>query len=195
MGLARLGLQSEALAELQQPAEDTLTPSERAVQADILARADPIAAHNRLHRYLLHHPAETLGIDRDHLVRRAFPDLYWDEVQAASADADFDPRVFHALVREESSFNPNARSWAGARGLSQLMPRTAQHVAAKMGLHVTTAQLSDPALNLRIGSHYYNDLVKRFDGNVFLATPSYNAGPGNVKKWLDAAPDQPTDEF
>ncbi|MCK6502594.1 transglycosylase SLT domain-containing protein [Myxococcota bacterium] len=195
MALARLGLVKEALAELEQHDEASLTPSEVAVRAQVMARTDPFGAHDLLHHYLLSHPAETLGPDRDRIVRLAFPDRYWDEVQQAGEGYDWDLRIFHALVREESSFNPQAKSWAGARGLSQLMPATAQHVGSKMGLRVTTAQLADPLLNLRIGSRYYDGLVSRFDGNLFLSTPAYNAGEGNLEKWLALDPDRPTDEF
>ncbi len=195
LALARLGLVQEALAELGTVDDDLLLPSEHAVAADVAGLADPFAAHDRLHRYLLHHPPETLGVDRDRILHRAFPDLYWDEVQDAAADYDYDPRIFHALVREESSFNKDARSHAGARGLSQLMPRTGLHVASKMGLKITTAQLTDPVTNLRIGANYYDSLVRRFDGNLYLATPGYNAGEGNIERWLAASPGRPTDEF
>ncbi len=195
LALSRLGLTREALAELGRNDTDQLLPSEYAVQAEVAGVTDPFAAHDTLHRYLLHHPAETLGPDRDRMIHTAFPDLFWDEVQSAAADYDYDPRIFHALVREESSFNVKARSHAGARGLSQLMPRTGTHVARKMGLNVSVDALYQPELNLRIGTNYYDSLVRRFDGNLYLSTPAYNAGEGNVEKWLAADPGRPTDEF
>ncbi|MCB9777731.1 MAG: transglycosylase SLT domain-containing protein [Alphaproteobacteria bacterium] len=195
LALARLGLVQESLAELSQFDRGLLTPSEYAIQAEVLERSAPADAHDRLHRYLLEHPLETLGADRDRMIAQAWPDLYWSEVQEAATGYGYDPRVFHALVREESSFNPRAVSHAGARGLCQLMPRTGTHVAGKMGLRVGTNDLFDPMLNLRIGTNYYDSLVRRFDGNLFLSTPAYNAGEGNVEKWLAERGRVPTDEF
>lgn len=195
LALSRLGLVKEALAELSQVDAEQLLPSEYAIQAAVVEHSDPFGAHDKLHHYLLQHPPSTLGADRDRMLHQAFPDLYWDEVQAAAADYDYDARIFHALVREESGFNKGARSHAGAMGLSQLMPATGKHVATKLGLRVSNEQLYEPVLNLRIGTNYYNSLVQRFDGNLFLSTAAYNAGEGNVEKWLAANPGRPTDEF
>lgn len=196
LALARLGLIKESLGELQQQDTELLSPSEYALQASILAATEPFAVHDRLHHYLLNHPPETLGRDRDRIVRMAYPDKWWTEVQAATAGYQWDARIFHSLVREESSFNPAIKSWAGAIGLSQLMPATAQSVGGKMGYKVNNSLLvSDPLLNLRIGSRYYQGLVERFNGNLFLSTPSYNAGEGNIEKWIALDPARPTDQF
>jgi soluble lytic murein transglycosylase len=194
MALARLGLSREAEVELRALGKE-LTPSERTILTDIRSLADRVQGHSLLHRYLKTHPPSTLGPDRDRILVQAYPDLYWDLILEVTDGFRYDPRVFHALVREESSFNPNARSWAGARGLSQLMPRTARGVAAAMRMRVTNAQLNDPRTNLRIGSWYLNKAFKRYQDNAFLAVASYNAGPGNVGKWLDRFGDLPTDEF
>lgn len=194
--LARLGLATEALNELDSLERDSLTPSEEALSAEIEAMRDPIAAHDRLHKYLLHQPPSTLGPDRDRILRQAYPNRYWDLVQEAAADLDhLDPRIFHALVREESSFNPNAKSWAGARGLSQLMPATARHVAGRMGIRVDSRTIADPSTNLSIGSWYLDYLHDYFGGNSFLAVPAYNAGEGNVGKWAREWGGRPTDEY
>lgn len=196
LSLARLGLIKEALNELKSQPTDSLTPSEVALQANLLVATEPFAVHDRLHHYLLNHPPETLGPDRERIIRLAFPEKWWTEVQTATEAYEWDGRIFHSLVREESSFNPAAKSWAGALGLSQLMPATAQSVGTKMGYKVSTAQLTtDTLLNLRIGSRYYQGLVERFKGNLFLATPSYNAGEGNIEKWIALDPARPTDQF
>ncbi len=196
LALARLGLIREALGELQQQDSEQLSPSEYAIQASILAATEPFAVHDRLHHYLLSHPPETLGPDRDRIIRMAYPDKWWAEVKTATEGYTWDARIFHSLVREESSFNPAIKSWAGAIGLSQLMPATAQSVGGKMGYKVNNSLLvSDPLLNLRIGSRYYQGLVERFKGNLFLSTPSYNAGEGNLEKWIALDPARPTDQF
>lgn len=194
LALARLGLTQEALQELKALGTQ-LTPSETTIITDIQASSDKVKGHARLHYYLKTHPPSSLGPDRDRILVQAYPDLYWDLILNLTDGYNFDPRVFHALVREESSFNPKARSWAGARGLSQLMPRTARSVAKAMKMTITTADLHDPRTNLAIGSWYLNKAFHRFQNNPFLAVASYNAGPGNVNKWRTRFGDLPSDEF
>jgi len=90
----------------------------------------------------------------------------------------------HAIARQESNFDRTALSPAGARGLMQLMPATAADVAARLGLPYDPARLfSDPAYNLTLGSYY---IGMRRDGfaSVMMAIAAYNAGAGNVRKWL-----------
>lgn len=92
-----------------------------------------------------------------------------------------------AVMQTESRFNPGATSWAGARGLIQLMPATAKGVAKKVGVDIEPDDLYDPATNLNLGMHYLAGLVERYGGGagaVALAIPSYNAGAGAVDKWL-----------
>jgi soluble lytic murein transglycosylase len=121
--------------------------------------------------------------------------MYWDLVQKVTKNYSFDPRIFHALVREESSFNRHIKSWAGARGLSQLMPATARQVAGWLKISVNNAKLADPETNLMIGSRYLSYLFGLFDDNPYLSVASYNAGQGNVLKWITRFGNIPTDEF
>ncbi len=195
LDLARLGLVQEALAELDGVPGASLAPGEAVLIGEVAAKADPILAHDRLHHFLLKHPPSTLGPDRDRVLRTAYPDLFWDEVQQATEKFSWDPRVFHALVREESSFNPGNVSWAGAQGLCQLMPGTAKRVGEWLGITVTKANMVDPLTNLRIGSRYLDYLRDYFGDNLFLAVPAYNAGEGNVGSWRKKTGPVPTDEF
>lgn len=97
-----------------------------------------------------------------------------------------DPALVHALIRQESTFNRNAVSPAGARGLMQLMPATAQAVAGRLGIKHSVAMLTnDPDHNIRLGSTYIQEMLDRFNGSYVLAIASYNAGPGRVSQWLD----------
>ena len=93
----------------------------------------------------------------------------------------------YAIMQSESRFNPGATSWAGARGLIQLMPATAKHVAARAGLELRPRELYDPATNLDLGQRYLAGLTARWgnvDGCAALAVPSYNAGPGRTDDWI-----------
>ncbi|MEZ4379933.1 MAG: transglycosylase SLT domain-containing protein [Nannocystaceae bacterium] len=104
-----------------------------------------------------------------------------------------------AIMQTESRFDPGATSWAGARGLIQMMPATAKDVAKKAGISkLDPAQLYEPAFNLDLGMRYLGGLVGRFGGSdevVPLAIPSYNAGPGAVDRWLKKQGDRDYDLF
>ncbi|KIL97613.1 Soluble lytic murein transglycosylase precursor [Paramagnetospirillum magnetotacticum MS-1] len=93
-----------------------------------------------------------------------------------------DKALVFALVRQESAFNPHARSGAGAAGLMQLMPAT----AAAIGGRGANARLSDPEHNLGLGQRYVIKLLEEepVNGNLLLMTAAYNAGPGNLSRWL-----------
>ena len=93
--------------------------------------------------------------------------------------------MIHALARQESQFAENAISHAGARGLMQFMPATAQEEATKAGLEYSPSRLiSDPAYSMRLGSNHIERLISYYGGSYPLAIAAYNAGPGNVNKWL-----------
>jgi soluble lytic murein transglycosylase len=89
------------------------------------------------------------------------------------------------ISRQESSFDPYAVSHAGARGLMQLMTGTAREQAGKMGIGFDSYRLiSDPNYNIMIGSAYFKRLLDSWNGSVPLAVAAYNAGSGNVRKWV-----------
>ena len=93
----------------------------------------------------------------------------------------------HGITRQESSFDRAAVSHAGARGLMQLMPGTAREQAGKLGLPYDFGRLtSDPAYNVMLGTSYFERLLNQWGGQAALAVASYNAGAGNVNKWVRA---------
>ncbi len=93
--------------------------------------------------------------------------------------------LVHAISRQESQFAQNAVSHAGARGLMQLMPGTAREEAEKAGVTYMSASLvEDAGYNVRLGSNHIERLLARYNGSYPLAVAAYNAGPGNVNKWL-----------
>ncbi|HWH21804.1 MAG TPA: transglycosylase SLT domain-containing protein [Allosphingosinicella sp.] len=108
--------------------------------------------------------------------RAGFP-----EVQGSFQQRNLD----HAIMRQESSFDRAAMSHVGARGLMQLMPGTARETAAKLGLGYDLGRLtSDPQYNIMLGSKYFADLMNSFGNYAPLAIAAYNAGPGNVRRWI-----------
>jgi soluble lytic murein transglycosylase len=93
--------------------------------------------------------------------------------------------MVHAITRQESQFANNAISYAGAQGLMQLMPGTAREQAGKSGVQYLSASLvSDPSYNVRLGDGYFQRMLSYYGGSYPLAVAAYNAGPGNVNKWL-----------
>ncbi len=101
--------------------------------------------------------------------------------------------MIHAIARQESQFDREALSHAGARGLMQLMPGTAMETAGKISLgYSRDALTSDPDYNVKLGSTYIQRMMDYFGGSYPLAVAAYNAGPGNVNKWLRANGDPRT---
>ena len=98
---------------------------------------------------------------------------------------DVEPAMVYAIARQESAFNPRAISSAGARGLMQLMPATAKRTAQRFGVGFDLKRLiEDPSYNAKIGSAHLGELMEDWKGSYILAFASYNAGGGNVIKWV-----------
>ena len=103
-------------------------------------------------------------------------------IHRAAAAADIDPDLLTAVVWTESDFVPDAVSHAGAVGLSQLMPATAEMLGVDP---------NDPEQNLRGGARYLSDMIDRFDGRIDVALAAYNAGPTRVSQMWDGGADVP----
>ena len=114
-------------------------------------------------------------------------------------DAPGDYRSLQSLVngitRQESQFDPRARSRVGATGLMQLMPATAREQAGKIGIGYDPGSLTQPAYNVQLGTSYFDRLLTRFGGSYPLAVAAYNAGGGNVNKWLSQNGDPRTGQI
>ncbi len=100
--------------------------------------------------------------------------------------------LIHAIARQESQFDRTAVSRVGARGLMQLMPGTAREMAGKIGLTYSPSSLNDPTYNMQLGSSYIQRMLDYYGGSYPLAIAAYNAGPGNVNKFIRANGDPRT---
>lgn len=90
-----------------------------------------------------------------------------------------------SVIKAESSFNSDARSHKNAKGLMQITEETAYDIATQMGIEgYDVSMLHEPEVNIAMGCWYLNDLSKEFNGNMDLVLAAYNAGRGNVQKWL-----------
>jgi len=120
--------------------------------------------------------------------RLAYPLPYADLLSAQAQAYALDPLLLAALIRQESLFEPTAESYAGARGLGQVMPATGEGIARSLGLaDFDLEDLYRPALSIRFGAYYLAVQMKRFDNQVLIALAAYNGGPGNTLRWLEAA--------
>ncbi|MGB1275651.1 MAG: transglycosylase SLT domain-containing protein, partial [Nannocystaceae bacterium] len=129
----------------------------------------------------------------------AHPRAFSELVRAGEHTHQVPHLLTFAVMQTESRFDPGVTSWAGARGLLQLMPGTAKDVARRAGVEgYAPSRLYNPTFNLDLGMRYLSKLVDRFGGHdaaVALAVPSYNAGAGNVDKWLGERGDWDFDLF
>lgn len=115
------------------------------------------------------------------------PSAYDAQITAAATKYGIDPALLKGLIRQESNFDPNAKSGAGAQGLTQLMPGTAA------GLGVTDA--TDPAQAIDGGAKYLKQQLDRFGGDASKALAAYNAGPGAVAKYGGIPPYAETQNY
>ena len=131
----------------------------------------------------------------EEILKVIFPLAYWDSIRRASAARGLDPYVMAALIAQESTFDPKIRSAANAWGLMQVVPATGRRLARNLGVrNFTTAKLTDPELNIRLGTYYFSRLVEQF-GGTYYALASYNAGENRVVRWKSERPTFDEDEF
>jgi len=100
-----------------------------------------------------------------------------------AAGFTLDKALVYGFMRQESAFNPKARSYVGAMGLMQLMPRTTQIVAAKYAPEAQGGNPYDPPVNISLGQAYIASLLGDADNNLVRTVAGYNGGPGNVMRW------------
>ena len=151
-----------------------------------------ITTMRRAYPQVLSAEGERLPVE---VLRIIFPLDYWDLIEKYSEVHGLDPYLIAALMAQESTFTAEIRSSANARGLMQVMPGTGRMYARRLGIsRFTTASLSQPETNVKIGARYFKDLMDRFGGAHF-ALASYNAGETRVSRWIKDAPDVSPDEF
>jgi soluble lytic murein transglycosylase len=122
------------------------------------------------------------------LLRIAYPAAYNDLVSDAAKRHDVSPALLLALVRQESYYDPDAGSGAGALGLTQVVPATGQAIATALGVDAfTPGDLYRPKLSLDFGASYLADQLATFDGDPYHALAAYNGGPGTASNAIKSA--------
>ncbi len=114
--------------------------------------------------------------------KRRFPLLYFDEIKAAAEDKKLDPWLVISLVKQESAFQTQSHSWAGARGLMQVIPSTGRYIARKRGIK-KKYDLFDVETSLDFGTWYFAQAYQGTKGDAPRTLAGYNAGPGRATRW------------
>ena len=123
------------------------------------------------------------------LQRLAYPFPFADLIRAEAEKMGLDPRLLTAVIRQESRFETGAASSAGAQGLMQVMPGTAQSIAGQLAWpNFEPQQAYWPYVNVAFGAYYVQQWLQNFDGSLFAALAAYNGGPGNASVWHQWAP-------
>ncbi len=124
-----------------------------------------------------------------------YPFPYMKEIEYWSQQRQLNPLIVTALMRQESQFEAKAKSPVGATGLMQVMPDTAKWIAPQIQTDIKKINLENPTDNIMLGTWYLDYTHKQYGNNSLLAIASYNAGPGNVSKWLQRLSKEDSDEF
>ncbi|WP_375515279.1 transglycosylase SLT domain-containing protein [uncultured Nostoc sp.] len=124
-----------------------------------------------------------------------YPFPYLREIEKWSIERKLNPLLVTALMRQESRFEPKIKSVADATGLMQVLPSTAKWIAPQIKVDFKTINLENPNDNIMLGTWYLGHTHDQYNNNSLLAIASYNAGPGNVSKWLQTQTTQDPDEF
>lgn len=150
----------------------------------------------RLRRLLVRMTPEEMARAPRALLKLFYPMHFLADIKPhLRGDSIIDAAFVHAVMRQESAFDPWARSPAGAVGLLQLIPPTAKAMASKVGLKgFSPSQLTDPAVNIRLGVAYLRDLERIWGGQPALVLANYNAGPAPTLRWREAFRTLPLEE-
>lgn len=194
--LTDLGLEQLAISEMELAGADADPRAAKALKALIQSRH----GERRQSMLTIREAFPALGgphqatLPGDAL-RLYYPVDHEDTIRTWAGKNQLPLHLVYGIIRQESAFDTQAQSWAGARGLMQLMPATARELAGKAGLAYSHEKLSDPAYNVRLGTTYFSQVLNMFDHNVELALAGYNGGPYRIKRLWKEAGSRELDRF
>lgn len=114
-----------------------------------------------------------------------YPLKHFDIIKSEAAKNNIDPYLVLSIIKAESKFNKHATSSKEAKGLMQIMDSTAEDIKNNMDIDNNKKDLYDEEVNISLGCKYFSYLIKKYEGNYYLAVCAYNAGMGNVDKWIE----------
>jgi len=191
--LVELEMREDAISELVRISNRVSRPDALVYLCHILQNAgDYKRAISLVSRFTEHAPQ---GNGQMNIYDILYPIAYWPTVREISQHNMLDPLLLLSVMREESRFDPRARSVAGALGLMQIMPHTARNLDRRLNLDISDdAAIYDVRTNITIGGYYLNSLLKEF-GSLPVALAAYNAGHDTVREWIKKGNYRSFDEF
>ena len=122
---------------------------------------------------------------QDIILKKIYPLQYSEYVEKYAKENELDPLLVYAIIKAESNFEKNVVSSSNAIGLMQLLPDTAEEIAEQEGYdYIAKESLYNPEINIQTGTKYFANLLKTYDNCIPIALAAYNAGMGNVEKWI-----------
>ncbi len=122
----------------------------------------------------------------EEFINRLYPRAYPEAITESTQRFKVNQHLVRAIMRQESMFHPTIKSPVGAMGLMQIMSYTGKEISADLDTSYADSYLFNPSVNIKFGTFYIGKLLKQFDGDYVKAIASYNGGPHNVKKWIEA---------
>jgi soluble lytic murein transglycosylase len=186
--LRRAGLTDEARRLFLETSGERIVPAVGDELRALVRKAICVDGVSSLHRHVVSAHADDWGLRLDATAlpfwEAAYPRAWPDAVEAASAREGIDPHLVWAIMRQESSFDPDVVSSADALGLLQMIPPTTQRILQARGEPYDDRVLFDPDRNIELGVYYIAWILRKFHGQEPLTSGGYNGGPHNVARWL-----------
>ena len=198
--LMELRLYEDAISQLNQHI-NTASLSERKCFYDLITCYEGLAMYDKARKVTEQSLdsaafANATRADLEKLHHKLYPRYYADAVEKYAKMYNVDTFLIAAMILEESRYNAEAVSWAGAIGLMQIMPATGRELAGKLKIRrFRTSMLKQPDINIRMGTKYIGELNSWFDGNMMHVIGAYNGGPGRMERWVSTKNIKDIDEF
>ena len=125
-----------------------------------------------------------------------YPYGYREYVDQYGSKYNIDPLFALAVIRQESNFQPEVGSYAGAQGLMQIMPATGKSIAGQIGIpNYSQQMLLDPEISIEMGTYYLRQQLDNFNQDMIYTLGAYNGGPGSMSRWISNSGDKDPEEF
>jgi len=150
----------------------------------LTGKTDPAKAVRYIKRYVNGYLGIPLDAAPREFWRMAFPLPYRETLEMYSKEREIDPFLLAGLIRQESEFDAKVTSYAGARGLTQIMPSTGREIGQRLKEPFTPAKLFQPDTSLKFGAYYLKLMTTQLNGDQAAALAAYNAGLTRARQWL-----------